>query len=76
MLRAKRRFIFLTEIDVTNSDAYGTEFAPKAQATIKAAGGKLSSSEEPEVPMRNQSTQLKAHRPSVLLHSNGKASKQ
>ena len=34
-----------------------------------------SSLEEPEVPMRNQSPQSKAHRPSVLLYSNGKASK-
>jgi uncharacterized protein (DUF1330 family) len=30
----------VTEIDVTNPEAYGTEFAPKAQATIKAAGGR------------------------------------
>ena len=31
----------VTEVDVTNPDAYGKEFAPKAQATIKAAGGRL-----------------------------------
>jgi hypothetical protein len=31
----------VTEIDVTNPDAYGKEFAPKAQATIRAAGGRL-----------------------------------
>ena len=31
----------VTEIDVTNPEAYGKEFAPKAQATIKAAGGRL-----------------------------------
>jgi uncharacterized protein (DUF1330 family) len=31
----------VTEIDVTNPDGYGKEFAPKAQATIKAAGGRL-----------------------------------
>ena len=31
----------VTEIDVTNPEAYGKEFAPKAQATIKAAGAKL-----------------------------------
>jgi uncharacterized protein (DUF1330 family) len=31
----------ITEIDVNNPDAYGKEFAPKAQATIKAAGGKF-----------------------------------
>jgi uncharacterized protein (DUF1330 family) len=31
----------VNEIDVTNPDAYGKDFAPKAQATIKAAGGRL-----------------------------------
>jgi uncharacterized protein (DUF1330 family) len=31
----------VTEIDVTNPEAYGKEFAPKAQATIKAAGGRF-----------------------------------
>jgi uncharacterized protein (DUF1330 family) len=31
----------ITEIDVTNPDAYGKEFAPKAQATIKGAGAKF-----------------------------------
>ena len=30
----------VTEIDVNNPDAYGKEFAPKAQASIKAAGGR------------------------------------
>ena len=31
----------VTEIDVTNPEAYGKDFAPKAQATIKAAGAKF-----------------------------------
>ena len=31
----------ITEIDVSNPDAYGKEFAPKAQATIRAAGAKF-----------------------------------
>ena len=31
----------VTEIDVTNPEGYGKEFAPKAQATIKAAGAKF-----------------------------------
>jgi uncharacterized protein (DUF1330 family) len=31
----------VTEIDVSNPEAFGKEFAPKAQATIKAHGGKL-----------------------------------
>jgi uncharacterized protein (DUF1330 family) len=30
----------VTEIDVKNPEAYGKEFAPKAQASIKAAGGR------------------------------------
>jgi uncharacterized protein (DUF1330 family) len=31
----------ITEIDVTNVDDYVKEFAPKAQAAIKAAGGRF-----------------------------------
>ena len=38
--------------------------------------GTFIGAEEPEVPMQNQSPQLKAHRLSVLLYNNGKASKQ
>jgi uncharacterized protein (DUF1330 family) len=39
--QAKPPVYLVTEIDVTNPEAYGTEFAPKAQATIKAAGGRF-----------------------------------
>ena len=39
--QAKPPVYLVTEIDVTNPDAYGKEFAPKAQVTIKAAGGRL-----------------------------------
>jgi len=39
--QAKAPVYLITEIDVSNPDAYGKEFAPKAQATIKAAGAKL-----------------------------------
>ena len=38
--QAKSPLYLVTEIDVTNPEAYGSEFAPKAQATIKAAGGR------------------------------------
>jgi uncharacterized protein (DUF1330 family) len=38
--QAKAPVYLVTEIDVTNPEAYGSEFAPKAQATIKAAGGR------------------------------------
>jgi Domain of unknown function (DUF1330) len=31
---------YIAEIDVTNANAYMKEYAPKAQATIKAAGGR------------------------------------
>ena len=37
--QAKPPIYLVTEIDVTNPEAYGKEFAPKAQASIKAAGG-------------------------------------
>jgi hypothetical protein len=37
--QAKPRLYVVTEIDVTNPDAYGKEYAPKAQALIKASGG-------------------------------------
>jgi uncharacterized protein (DUF1330 family) len=39
--QAKPPVYFLAEIDVTNPDAYAKEYAPKAQAIIKAAGGRF-----------------------------------
>jgi uncharacterized protein (DUF1330 family) len=39
--QAKPPVFLITEIDVSNPDAYSKEFAPKAQATIKAAGAKF-----------------------------------
>ena len=39
--QAKAPLYLITEIDVKDADKYGAEFAPKAQATIKAAGGKF-----------------------------------
>src|ERR1700760_918452 len=38
--QGKAPIYLVTEIDVTNPEAYGKEFAPKAQASIKAAGGR------------------------------------
>ena len=32
---------YIAEIDVTNVDAYTKEYAPKAQALIKASGGRI-----------------------------------
>jgi uncharacterized protein (DUF1330 family) len=41
-LHAQAKQVYLvTEIDVTNADAYVKEYAPLAQASIKKAGGKL-----------------------------------
>ena len=39
--QAKAPVYFVAEIDVTNPDAYAKEYAPKAQAIIKAAGGRF-----------------------------------
>src|ERR1700693_4079640 len=39
--QAKPTVYLVSEIDVTNPDAYGKEFAPKAQASIKASGGRF-----------------------------------
>jgi uncharacterized protein (DUF1330 family) len=39
--QAKPPIYYIAEIDVTNIDAYTKEYAPKAQALIKASGGRL-----------------------------------
>ena len=39
--QAKPPVYYIAEIDVTNLDAYVKEYAPKAQALIKASGGRL-----------------------------------
>jgi uncharacterized protein (DUF1330 family) len=39
--QAKPPVYYVAEIEVTNADAYAKEYAPKAQALIKAAGGKI-----------------------------------
>jgi uncharacterized protein (DUF1330 family) len=39
--QAKPPIYYIAEIDVTNIDAYTKEYAPVAQASIKAAGGRL-----------------------------------
>jgi len=39
--QAKVPLYLVSEIDVTNPDAYGKEYAPKAQALIKASGGRF-----------------------------------
>jgi len=39
--QAKPPVYYIAEVNVTNLDAYTKEYAPKAQAIIKAAGGRL-----------------------------------
>jgi uncharacterized protein (DUF1330 family) len=39
--QAKPPVYYIAEIDVTNPDAYAKEYAPQAQAIIKAAGGRF-----------------------------------
>jgi uncharacterized protein (DUF1330 family) len=39
--QAKAPVYFVAEIDVSNPDAYANEYASKAQAIIKAAGGRF-----------------------------------
>lgn len=39
--QAKPPVYLVTEIEITNLDAYVKEYAPLAQASIKAAGGRL-----------------------------------
>jgi uncharacterized protein (DUF1330 family) len=39
--QAKPPIYYVVEIDTTNPDAYAKEFAPQAQAIIKAAGGRF-----------------------------------
>src|SRR5262245_50710834 len=39
--QAKPPVYYIAEIDVTNPEAYGKEYAPKAQALIKSHGGKF-----------------------------------
>jgi len=39
--QGKSPVFLVSEIDVTNPEAYGKEFAPKAQATIRGAGAKF-----------------------------------
>jgi uncharacterized protein (DUF1330 family) len=39
--QSKPPVYLISEIDVTNPDAYGKEFAPKAQATVRGSGARF-----------------------------------
>ena len=39
--QAKPPVYYIAEVDVTNPEAYAKEYAPRVQASVKAAGGRL-----------------------------------
>jgi uncharacterized protein (DUF1330 family) len=45
--QTKQPVYYVTEIDLANPDAYTKEYAPKAQAIIKAAGGRFLAAGKP-----------------------------
>src|SRR5712692_2122023 len=45
--QAKAPVYYVGEIEMTNPDAYMKEYAPKAQATIKKAGGRIVAAGKP-----------------------------
>ena len=71
--QAKPPVYFVAEITVTNPQAYGKEYAPKAQASIKAAGGKIIALGGTAEPERNRSRDLMALRPNASRYRFGTA---
>jgi uncharacterized protein (DUF1330 family) len=49
--QAKPPVYLVSEIDVTNVDAYTKEYVPKVRATIKAAGGRLLGASQQVTPI-------------------------
>jgi uncharacterized protein (DUF1330 family) len=49
--QAKPPVYLVSEIDVTNVDAYAKEYVPKVRATIKAAGGRLLGASQKVTPV-------------------------
>jgi hypothetical protein len=64
--QAKPPIYYVVEIDTTDPDAYAKEFAPKAQAIIKAAGGRFVAIGGAGATEQKQSRRLRASRPSAL----------
>jgi len=52
--QAKPPIYYVAEIDVKEPDAYGKEYAPKAQAMIKAAGGRFLAADPHPVPFEGE----------------------
>jgi hypothetical protein len=63
--QGKAPVYLVTEIDVSNPEAYGKEFAPKAQATIKAAAASWSLSAAAAEPEPKAWQPSPARRPSA-----------
>jgi hypothetical protein len=72
--QAKPPVYLISEIEVANPAAYGAEFAPQAQAAIKAAGGRLIAIGGVAGAGENHWSPLQAPRQNELLFSNGTAS--
>jgi uncharacterized protein (DUF1330 family) len=49
--QAKPPVYLVSEIEVTNVDAYNREYVPKVRATIKAAGGRLLGASQKVTPV-------------------------
>src|SRR5260370_35242033 len=52
--QAKPPVYLITEIDVTNVDAYTKEYVPKVRATIKAAGGRVLGASQKVTPVEGE----------------------
>jgi uncharacterized protein (DUF1330 family) len=52
--QAKPPVYLVSEIDVTNVDAYTKEYVPKVRATIKAAGGRLLGASQNVTPVEGE----------------------
>jgi uncharacterized protein (DUF1330 family) len=76
-LHAQVKPIYLvTEIDVTNPDAYGTEYAPKVQTSITTAGGRILAEGGAGGAGAKFVTQVEGQPPSALLFRFGTACKK
>ena len=75
-MRAQAPVYLVTEINVTNPEAYGKEYSPKSQASIKAAGGHLIAIGGSGGGGANKITAVEGTRQRALLSRCGIASKK
>ena len=71
--QGKAPVYLVTEIDVTNPDAYGKELRQRLKRPSEEQALSLFLSEEPEAQAQNLSPQSMVRRRSVPLYSSGKA---